>query len=181
MSVTFWCPDAPRTTETCRWCAEARTNRSPMAALNGEWVQDTDTLTDSDWEKVTCDPWCRGTREESTAPEVNFANVNARAVLQLLKFDTEDLCGATDGSTLRQRILMARNADRSSALREEVNLKGGHAGTAVEVHDGVTTIVRKGCAVFQPANTDEDTLRRLSFLENLAVFAQEHNFEVVWG
>lgn len=180
MSVTFGCPDAPRVQETCPWCAEARTERSDHAALNGEWVQDPSVLTNEQWDTVTCDPWCRGTREESTAPEVNFANVNARAVLQLLNLDTEDLCGSTDGATFRQRIFVAMNTDRSSALREEVNLLGGHAGTAVENVNGVPTIVRKGCAVFQPANTDADTLRRLAFLEKLAVFAQEHNFEVVW-
>ena len=185
MSVSFWCPDAPRKDVTCPYCAEARSDREDYImgrfSLDGEWVKDPDSLSDADWQRVRCEPWCQGTRMESESPDPNFANANARAVLQLLGMDAEYLCGSCDAATMRQRLFVARNSDRSSALRDGYELSPGHLGTAVVERDGIPTIERRGCGIIEGGNTDAQTLRRLDALDELATYAQENSFEISWG
>lgn len=154
MSVTFWCPDAPRKEVPCPYCTD----------------------------EFKCEPWCRGTENVSESPDPNFSNVNARGVLQLLGLDAEYLCGSCDGATLRQKILKARNSDRSDLVRDSFEVQGGHAGTSViKDRDGVPRIQRMGAHAIFGGNTDEQTLRRLSNLEELAVYAQDHDYKVTWG
>lgn len=57
MSVTFWCPDAPRHRVPCRYC-EAEGKR--------------------------CDSYCRGYDEVSSAPEVNLSGAHAALQLSML-------------------------------------------------------------------------------------------------
>ena len=44
MSVSFWCPDAPRKDVTCPSCTEARSDRGDYImgrfSLDGKWVKD---------------------------------------------------------------------------------------------------------------------------------------------
>ena len=162
MSVTFTCMDAPREKVPCPFCKEGREQG---------WIEADEN----------CDQWCDGTVEQSVAPEANFANANARAVLDLLGFDGDEPWGECDGATMRQRLFRARNSDRSSALREGEFLPGGHAGVRVVNEGNVARVERMGCAAVVMPNTDADTLRRLDALEALAVFAQEHHFTISWG
>lgn len=167
MSVTFQCSDAPRRQVPCLYCAEPWADYPEGNGRGGR-----------------CDRFCTGFEEESEAPEVNFANGNAQAVLALLGWTDPEayLGGEVDGGTLRQRIFRARNRDLSAARREALYLPAGHAGAAVvRDADGQARIERRGAAVIVQGNTDERTLDRLSALEDLAIYAQEHGFQITWG
>lgn len=163
MSVTFRCPDAPRKQVPCQFCEPAR--ERGYATPEGR-----------------CDEICTGFEMESEAPEANFANANAAGLLALLGFDSHDLYGECDAATMRQRILRARNGDRSALVSEAKTIPGGYGGTrVVEGEDGLPTIQRMGPTVHFGGNTDERTLERLASLEALALWAQEHNMQIHWG
>ena len=154
MSVTFWCPDAPRRQIPCKSCLAA-----------GE----------------RCDPYCLGFTVESEAPEVNFANGNAAAILELLGYCSAPGGEVPDTAVFRRRIVRARNIDRSHLEHEGYELPGGHGVAVVRDEDGIDRIQPMGCRVVSFGNTDEQTLRRLEALDRLAAFAQEHKLEIVWG
>lgn len=164
MSVTFWCPEAPRKRVPCQFCEDW---------LKKGWLQ----------EGERCDARCDGTEEVSEAPEANFSQGNAASVLRLLGFPTNgnDMYGSCGGTELRQRIFKARNIDRSAAIQAPLHLKGGDRGVRVSHEGNVATMERMGAEVFHCGNTDEQTLRRLDNLEALAVWAQEHDQEVSWA
>jgi len=160
MSITFTCPAAARIEAPCRWCAKE--------------------LADGDIEEGEhCSPWCDGTETESVAPEPNFSNSNAYNVLDLLGFS--GIYGSTDGATLRQRILKARNIDRSELVEAPYSEPGGHAGVQVTHEGNVAHMQRMGAATISFGNTDEQTLRRLAQLEELAIWAADHDLEITWG
>ena len=163
MSVTFSCFEAPRETLPCEFCVEAVAEKWDT---NGR-----------------CDRFCTGTMTETTAPEVNFANANAQAVLSLLGLggDLWGGCEADELGGFRQRILRARNSDRSDAVVVPSELEPGHAGTAVVTEDGMTRIERRGPRMVCFGNTDEQTLRRLTALDRLAAWAQKRDFAISWG
>lgn len=156
MSITFTCMDAPRDRIPCSFCEEWRREG---------WI--------SSDEK--CDPYCEGTEDSPSCPEVNFANANARALLTLLgfDFDPEDPYGSCSGAVMRQRILLARNRDRSIALRSS-------SYTPPPLHL-VSNQTQLGASIYIQGSTDADTLRRLNSLEKLAIYAQEHDFEISWA
>jgi hypothetical protein len=186
MSVTFWCPDAPSTTEVCEWCARTRKDRDDVPALDGAWVQDMDALTDDQWAQARCNPWCQGTRQVSSAPEANFANANARGVLALMGLDSDDLCGSLESTEIpavMQRLMVAMNRDdaRSHLVAPTVDRRAFDQPRVVEDPDtGLSTITR-GCRVIECGNTDEHTLRRLGFVRDLLSFAHIDGYSVVWG
>ena len=169
MSVNFWCPDAPCEDKPCSWCVKARREGEAVVNIHGR--------------EGCCDRFCTGTTSESTGPEVNIGQANARGILGLLGFTYEDgdMYGHCDGGELRQRIFRARNSDRSAALRDYKYLPGGHAGVQV-VHAGnVSHVQRMGAATIMCGNTDERTLARLDVLEVLATWAQENGYQISWG
>ena len=185
MSVSFGCFDAPRETHPCEWCAKERT-RKDGGALDGQWIADPSTLTDDEWARVTCDPWCRGEHEESVAPEVNLANVSARGVLALLGLDAHDLCGRLapeEIPAVMQRLLIVTHRADERAHLERDAFDGRAFDTPRVVTDpdtGLDTISR-GCRVIDCGNTDEQTMRRLNSMRALLAYAQEHGCEVTWG
>lgn len=168
MSVTFQCPGAPTETIPCPFCGEP-------------WAE----FPEGNGKGGKCDSWCTGSIEQSVAPEANFANENATALLRILGFTVDccgDLYGSCDAATMRQRILKARNSDRSTLLVDPSTTPGGWAGTRiVRDDDGMATIQRMGPTIIRGGNTDEQTMRRLSDLEAVALWAQEHGSEIVWG
>lgn len=167
MSVTFTCSAAPLRTIPCQFCQEPWADYPEGNGRGGR-----------------CDRFCTGSEVISEAPEVNFANANAMAILALLGWEDPEafLGGEVDGGTLRQRIFRARNKDLSAARREALYLPAGHAGAAVvRDADGQARIERRGAAVIIQGNTDERTLDRLTSLEALALYAQEHGFQITWG
>jgi len=168
MSVTFWCPDAPRKQVPCQFC-------------QGEYVD----FPEGNGRGGKCDRFCTGFTEESEAPEVNVANGNAVGILSLLGFQV-DACGYMYGSCtaalMRQRLFRARNLDRSALERGMEIQEGGHAGVrVVDGEDGLPTIQRMGPTFIVGGNTDEQTLGRLARLEQLALYAQERGYEITWG
>jgi len=165
MSVTFTVSNAPRTEVPCPYCQEAGVEYPEGNGYGGK-----------------CDHFCPGFYWESASPRVNYANGNAAAILRLLGFREEVLCGSCSAADLRQRILRARNADRSALVREAEFTPGGHAGVKVSREGNVLSAQRMGAALYDGANTDADTLRRIAGLENLALWAQENGYsEITWG
>jgi hypothetical protein len=164
MSVTFCCMDAPRKQVPCQFCDEPWADFPEGNGKGGK-----------------CDAYCTGFTSESVAPEVNFANGNAIALLRLLGWTDEDdyLSGSCDGATMRQRILKARNGNRDSAVREAYEQKPKH--TIVKDERGLLRIERSGPRIISFGNTDEQTLQRLAWLEALAVWAQDNEHEISWG
>ena len=171
MSVTFTCMDAPRDKVPCDICRMERESCEQF----GEEIP---------WNGKggCCTPWCDGTHMQTQSPEPNFGNGNARNVLRLLGLDTDELYGSCDAATMLRAIMKARNSDRSSAVEAPFELEPGHAGTAVVVDDnGMQRIERRGPRVVSFGNTDEQTMRRLGNLTELAQYASEHGFEISWG
>lgn len=120
---------------------------------------------------------------DELAPSANFANVNAGAILRLLGlYGDGELWGSCEAGKLRQRILRARNNDRTAAIEAPYELEPGHAGTAVVTEDGITRLERRGPRVISFGNTDRQTLRRLEDLDQLAIWAQWHQHAIIyWG
>lgn len=111
MSITFYCPDAPRTTRPCPFCQEAV-----------ERGYDIDGH---------CDAYCDGQEEVSEAPECNFANVNALNILALLGL-VQDYCGEiapTMFPRLLQRLMVALNSTGRRTHLVEAAAESGGEGT----------------------------------------------------
>lgn len=168
MCVTFRCPGAPSKQIPCQFCDES-------------WAE----FPEGNGKGGKCDRLCTGFETQSDAPEADFAEGNAVAILRLLGFDTSDvscLYGECDAGTMRQRIMRARSTDRSALVREVHTEAGGYAGTkVVEGEDGLPTIQRMGPTTHFSGNTDERTLERLASLEALALWAQAHNMQIHWS
>jgi|SaaInlStandDraft_7_1057024.scaffolds.fasta_scaffold25191_2 hypothetical protein len=120
MSVTFWCPEAPREAiETPCW---------------GECDE-------------TC-PMCHGTNvttEQVSPHEMNLANANAYNILLALGVQSdESMCGGwetpEDIRTIRAAILKARNVTgrREGAHRDAESYGGPGTGTCRVVSQGYT-------------------------------------------
>lgn len=139
MSITFFCPEAPIHRIACEYQKDCKETGIP------------------------CRPNCNGTREESEAPECNFANDNAFDIISLVNLP-KDYCGEIephDISKLQQSLLVAINNPhkRKHLIREPFVLHNYIDG----------------------GNTDEHTLERLYALRALATYAQEHQIRIVWG
>jgi hypothetical protein len=183
MSVTFWIPDAPKSLVPCEWCALARKERPFQVALDQKWA-DADALTEEEWSRVTCDPWCPGEHAESTEPEANFANVNAVALLALVGLPTEGygkVAHADIPAVLRAIMRVANRDDAREALVREPSVEFAHEPMVVDDPEtGLPTITR-GCRVIDCGNTDEQTMGRLLRLRAVLVAASEGGFDVHWG
>jgi hypothetical protein len=104
------------------------------------------------------------------APEVNFANANARAILDLLGLPTDD-CGTVEADVVpmvRATILGVMNVRR---LRAPLDVEASHSGGP-----GTGT-----CHVINCGNTDDHTMRRLADLDAVFGWAEEHKAAVNWG
>jgi hypothetical protein len=149
MSVQFSSHDAPTETVPCWMCADVK-----------RWEEDS---------TAKCSGTCDGMREQSTLPEVSFANGNARGVLALMGCDADDLCGTLSVEEIPvvlQRLLKVINMESQRQ----------HLVALPSVEKGA-----KGCTVFRSGNTDEGTLRRLSDIQNLLSQSAKGGFGVSWG
>ena len=118
--------------------------------------------------------WCPDAPRESESPAANFANMNARAVLSLLDEDFDDLYGNWDVATLasvRQRLLVL------------INSIGKYGAMAIAIFDRRETITGgNGTAtMITCGNTSDDTLRRLQYIEEVVIYAQENSYSVSWS
>lgn len=173
MSITFTVPNAPYNTVTCEWCER----ELETAIAEGRDIEVNE-------HGGCCDPWCPGVDRVPVAPIANFAEANAAGIIRLLGLpceDPRDLYGEVPVADLRQRILRARNVDRSGFTSEAYYLPGGHAGTAVVTDEetGLPRIQRMGAAVFNGGCSDEQILRRLGQLETLAQWAQDNGYTTI--
>ena len=184
MSVTFWCPEAPRTEEVCEWCARVRTERSERAAFDGSWVEAGQELSSAEWATVTCDPWCSGIRQVSMAPEINYSNLNARGVLGLLGQDVTSLEGSFDLAEIpavMQRILFVVNrADVRAHLVYDAYEEADAPHIVLSVGSQAPRVAG-GCRVIECGNTDAQTVRRLEQVRDLLSYACQHGLAVSWG
>jgi len=195
MSVTFFCPDAPKSTRACGYCEETRewhaeglcSHQWPI--LDGEIIRDEARIaafTPAEMARLTCSPHCNGNQETSLAPEANFANANARGVLALMGQDSNDLWGSLapeEIPAVLQRLLVAMNRDdaREGLVVERSDRHAfAQARMITDPDTGLSTISR-GCRVLDGGNTDEQTLRRLGAVRELLSYAHEHGFSVNWG
>ena len=169
MSVTFWCPDAPRKQTPCRWCEEDKAKGKKPNKLGGY-----------------CDPYCYGHTLESESPEVNLANQNAQACLTIMGVDThgeETPYGSWSKDeipVIRRTIVKLQNSDskRSGATWEQQETRGTMRVTKDKA--GLTHIDR-GSREINMGSSDEQVVRRLGSLDTLLKYAQEHGFGVTWG
>jgi len=120
-------------------------------------------------------PHChgKGTLEyrESMAPTLNLGNVNARSIIDLIGLPDDQLVGQVEGAeigTARQRILAARNMTRKRRVALRDTIEYGGAGTG-------------HCRVVECGYTDEQVLDRLSCLDAVLAWAQEHQMKVSWS
>lgn len=91
MSVTFWCPTAPRHEVPCPYCAYAV--EQGYAVLNDQGI-------------MACESYCNGTSKESDAPEVQISNEDVGFYQKILGL-SDDLAGqitVADLPGLVQRI-----------------------------------------------------------------------------
>ncbi|MFA5186572.1 MAG: hypothetical protein WC551_08870 [Patescibacteria group bacterium] len=151
MSVTFGCPGAQDKTIPCRICAMDLADGYTQA---GE----------------TCSRGCPGTEEVSTAPECNFANVNARAVLEALGISSPELYGEIkheDLPSFIRKIIRVMNTQAVHGMTRETRESGG-TGTG-------------HCRVIECGTSVERCTERLDQLLTLAKWAQENNLGISWG
>jgi len=148
MSISFWIPDAPTRIieEQC------------LCVFDG--VAD-----------IKC-RWCNGKgiekREESIAPNCNFANVNARDIMLLIGLPQEP-CGDLElenaPNILRQAIAALNLRNRRQYLDRKPMTETGI----------------RGARVFYGGNTDNQTKRRLEQIIEVLKYAIEHNQKMCWG
>lgn len=165
MSVTFTVPDAPIVRVPCPFCVESRENG---------WTGPDEN----------CDEFCRGFMEESTSPEVNLANVNARDIMTLMGFPKDDdLVGSCTAAEMRHGVMRAKHFNRSHLVREPSTTYGdsyvevAQEGNLLTIHRMVTT-----ATMIDSGRTDEYLLSALERLERLALWAQDngHN-RIFWS
>jgi hypothetical protein len=145
--------------------------------------------TEAEWSRTTCSPWCKGVEKVSTAPEVNFANANARGVLGLMGQDPSELWGTIevkDIPAVMQNLFKPANS-RNSRSHLDVEPSDSQTEIAskvtVDPETGIPTISppRLTCRVIDVGNTDLDTLRRVNAIMNLLSEAHKGGFDVCWG
>jgi len=164
MSVTFGCPSAP-----------------------SKWVE-------NPCDFRGCEPGNRcGYCEDgidrqhvSEAPEINWANGNARPLLSLLGLDADDLYGSLkveDIPAVRRTIMGLLNVEthRVPAVREYEEFGGDEVREVSHEGNLATIRVRRTCRVHVAGLCDEQIVERLRRFDTLLAYAQEHSFEVCWG
>lgn len=164
MSITFFCPEAP-----------SHHRRVPC---------------DSPTMGLTCTPeercgYCDdGMMDErvTECPEANFANENALNILSLLGLD-RDFYGEISVEAIpyvlrRCMVALARDDSRAHLIEEPRESWG-----RVEVIEMGNTLARisTGPRVIRMGNTDEQTIRRVTAVRDLLVWAHEHGHKVCWG
>jgi hypothetical protein len=118
----------------------------------------------------------------SNSPELNVANANGSAILNMLGLDNNDYSGVIhnkDLPNIRRTLLKLKNSDISKHTQEPTHTKGK---ISVKHDDelGVPRISR-GAEVYDMGRSQSQINRYVdSFLE-LVTFAQEHGLDITWG
>lgn len=101
MSITFDCPDAPRHSQPCSYCAEFG---------------------------APCVGGCDGTEQVWEAPHCSFNHIDGPRLLRALGIFDERYCGTIeveDLPELQRRVIRLLNTDRSSLHRPAERFGGG--------------------------------------------------------
>lgn len=151
MSITYWVPDAPMKTVECEFCAWEKEH-----AEKGEKAQ-------------PCHAGCDGTMEVSVAPECNFSNRNAHALMEAIGFPIIPDCGGEiavkDLPALMRRLIFMINTGVAKQLsRPAYEDTGANGATCIYV----------GASEFSMQY-------RLRALQEVASYAAEHKHTLAWG
>ena len=152
MSVTIWCPAAPRQRVT-RPCT------SPDMGVPCTAEERCGYCTDGQEQY-----------EDTDAPEINLSNANARAVLGAAGLPSEgDLCGTLAHANIPnalQRIMRAVNADRvvESQVRPTVHERGTYGALLIDY--GADAPYIQG---------------RVVQLRDILMYASRNGYDVSWG
>jgi hypothetical protein len=122
----------------------------------------------------------------SDAPEINWANGNARPILSLLGLEADDLYGSLSVEAIpavRRTIMGLLNVEsqRAPALREFEEFGGDEVREVTHEGNLATISVRRTCRCIVAGLDDAGVERRLRQCDALLAYAQEHSFEVSWG
>lgn len=166
MSMTFCCWEAPRKVVPC-WYCEHYKSTSPDLLVDGK-----------------CDRFCPGTEEVSEAPELNLSNDSALGILGLLGLPRQDggTVEAQEVPDVLRKVIRALNveADRQGLVREGYDERAHEARIERDAETGLPTI-STGCRVVSFGTTDEQTVRQLTVLRELLVYAADRGLPVGWG
>jgi hypothetical protein len=166
MTITFTCPAAPD--EIRRVPCD-----SPSYGL---------TCTPEERCGYCDDGWM--SERTTECPEVQLANPNAAALIRLLGL--EDAPGgdipldAIPGVLRGLMVALNRESDRDHLVREPSEGRGHEPRVGTDPDSGLPCI-SCGPKVIDCGNTDEQTVRRLTNLRDLLVWAQERGYDVSWG
>jgi hypothetical protein len=148
------CPEAGSREVPCEFCAR-------YAAESPEYLVDVNGT-------LRCDPYCTGFQTEYNGPQVNLSGYNTAQVLRMLDIPAEEYGSipAAEVPEVLRRVIRALNVTR---VREHT------------IEEAFEERGALGCRAVGFGNTDEDTVRRLTSLQTLLVYAADHGFEVVWS
>lgn len=166
MSITFFCPEAPTSTEKercgrCEWLS---------AEAGQEVFGCADSLCRRGWIEYP----------KSALPEVNFTVANATSVLRLLgeRPASEGQWSGTDLDRVIRTALMALN-DRAKIATEAVPASTS-CGAARLVADGSVIQIVRGAACIDFGSDAEGIVRRLHEVAKLCIEARKSGWRVVW-
>lgn len=167
MSITIWCPDAPRVQVPCEFCATARSGGWGVSVgLDGNWA-DPDDLSPEDLARVTCDPWCQGSHSKSSGPEANLSNHNARTVLGLIGLPPD--CGSLHTDEI------------PGILRKIADVRHTRGRLTPFVETPTDSQGDGGCRVISAGNSEQDILERLTRIEDVLLWAKDTGYQVEWA
>lgn len=128
---------------------------------------------------TTCYRFAPGT------PELNVANVTARAMLTALGIDGNDLCSSVPPEeipAIRRRILVLIQSEASVAAFAVPGSETPATPTLSVVDGEGTRVARRGtCAVIDCGVPVERLLHRLKQLDQVADFAHRGGFHLGWA
>lgn len=150
MSVTFSPSGKPFEVLPCKYCEES-------VAMG--WTAPGER----------CHPGCPGTMHGyAGAPECNYANGNARELLEALGQADEELCGRVKHEDLPGFI---------SRIIRVVNSRGINSMARAEQE----SVGAQGCRVITCGSSSDRWIERFTGVMNVAKWAQENGFDISWG
>lgn len=163
MGTTFSCPEGPETFKRVP-CTSPAMGLTCTPEERCGYCDEDGSCMDPSYEQ----PWC------------DFSVGSALLALLALPPEQDGTVPAKEVPAVLRRILRALNVDADRAHLVEDGYDGpAHEPHVVEDEDGLPRI-SSGCHVISGGNTDEQTVRRLTQLQKLFVYAADHGFSVRW-
>jgi len=144
-------------------CPDAGSHEVPCEFCARYRVESPEYLVDG-----KCDRYCTGFQTEYHSPLVSLSGYNTAVILGMLGLPVEEYGSipVAEVPEVLRRVIRALNVERvrAPAIEEPFEERGA-----------------LGCRAVGFGNTDEDTVRRLTSMQTLLVFAAKNGFEVVWN